>query len=809
MIPFGHQRNSYLIRRALVVLALASSCCLSTFAGEWPRDRGPHADGISTEDVFLGAGPFQLSVGWKSPAGSGYSGIVVAGGQVVTMFSAGDSDVMAAFDPKSGAERWRFEIGSTYAGHDGSHDGPLATPVISGEQVFGLSATGRLFSLKLDSGELIWSVDLVADRKARSPFYGFSTSPLLQDGVLIVEMGGEENFVSGFDPASGELRWTQGADMVMHQSPIPLRFEGRGQVVVTGNTKLMGLDARSGEVLWEHAHGGSGPRGIWSMTPVSAGEGRLFLQYQDEASAMVELVRQDDVLMVNKLWESRSIKNTYNIPIYHDGHLYAFSTRILTCVNAATGEMVWRSREPGDGFMVLVDGHLVITTKSGSVHVAKATPEGYQEVAGLPVFDDVAWAEPAAADGSLYVRSLSEIARVDVGRGQTIRSHADVDKAPGSVLSEFLKRVATAGDKKQAVNEFLNAQKSFPIVEESGMVHFLYRGAGTDLAVAGDMIGARQERSMTRVEGTDLFHYSMQLEPDARVNYLFVRDYEGITDPRNPRKTSTDIVNFEMELVFDGEETEFSWLAMPGWKAPPFLEESDTSRRGRMVTHELESKLLEKTHSIHVYLPAGYDGGEDAYPVAYFHGGAAAEARGPFPQALDNLIGTSVASVIVVFIQEPPPPFGPPTSYVQMVLGEMIPFMDSTYRTIPSAEGRASLGNGSTGFPALVCALMQPGVIGKVATQGAWLFGSSLRPVMGMIKTPDEQPLDIYMDWGLYDVRSPQENFNVAIGNRNLAELFKDKGYAPKGGEAADGTGWSSWSNRTDALFQALFPAVE
>jgi len=77
------------------------------------------------------------------------------------------------------------------------------------------------------------------------------------------------------------------------------------------------------------------------------------------------------------------------------------------------------------------------------------------------------------------------------------------------------------------------------------------------------------------------------------------------------------------------------------------------------------------------------------------------------------------------------------------------------------------------------------------------------------MKTSDEQPLDIYMDWGLYDVRSPQKNFNVAVGNRNVAELFKDKGYAPKGGETADGTGWSSWSNRTDALFQALFPAVD
>ena len=37
--------------------------------------------------------------------------------------------------------------------------------------------------------------------------------------------------------------------------------------------------------------------------------------------------------------------------------------------------------------------------------------------------------------------------------------------------------------------------------------------------------------------------------------------------------------------------------------------------------------------------------------------------------------------------------------------------------------------------------------------------------------------------------------------------VFRDRGYRPSGGEAHDGPGVASWQNRTDDLFEALFPA--
>ena len=99
------------------------------------------------------------------------------------------------------------------------------------------------------------------------------------------------------------------------------------------------------------------------------------------------------------------------------------------------------------------------------------------------------------------------------------------------------------------------------------------------------------------------------------------------------------------------------------------------------------------------------------------------------------------------------------------------------------------------------------GLIGKVGTQGAMIMDYVTNVLGPMLRTAEEQPLDVYLDWGKYDMRSPDEKWDMGQGNRSFAALLKEKGYAPVGGEANDGTGWSSWSNRTDQVFEALFPA--
>ena len=197
--------------------------------------------------------------------------------------------------------------------------------------------------------------------------------------------------------------------------------------------------------------------------------------------------------------------------------MYAYSTRILTCVDPSNGKPFWKTRKPGDGFLISVDGHLIINTKKGSLHLAKASKSGYEEIAGIPLFDDLVWSVPAYSNNAIFVRSLGEIARVDLVPTEDNKIIDDAIALPlGPKFKSFLDSIkSTQSDESKfsLVDQWMKKQTEFPLTEDD-IVHFVYRGDESDVALAGDFFGARQEKRMTRVEGTDLFYHSMKLKPD-------------------------------------------------------------------------------------------------------------------------------------------------------------------------------------------------------------------------------------------------------------------------------------------------------
>jgi len=160
--------------------------------------------------------------------------------------------------------------------------------------------------------------------------------------------------------------------------------------------------------------------------------------------------------------------------------IFGHNGRILICVDAETGDRVWRSREPGDGLPILVDGHLVIATKEGKLSISPASGDGYDEKVSLQVFDNLVWAPPAFANGKLYIRSMSEIACVEIVAQEQITESTEAVPGivPGSNFSEFLDRVRQSNDKAALIDAFISKQDSFPVIEGQNLVHFIYRGGG-------------------------------------------------------------------------------------------------------------------------------------------------------------------------------------------------------------------------------------------------------------------------------------------------------------------------------------------
>lgn len=790
----------YSLRSAITLVCLTFLGVGTTTAASWPSLRGPRFDGSVEDAGAFAQGNEDISLAWKAPLGSGYSSVVVDQGRVVTMFASETVDLLAAFDTNSGEELWRYEIGETYNGHDGSHDGPISTPLIADGKIFGLGPWGQLFALDAATGAELWSTHLVEDHGANKPHYGFSTSPVIADGVLVVQVGaGEGKSVAGFEAASGKLLWSQGDGEIHYHSPIVAEIDGKTQILAATGTDLVSLDPASGEVFWSTRHGGDeAAMGGATIVPVPAGENRILLLNKIDSSVMLEVGHGTEGFEITELWSSNAMRGTYVIPVIHDGFIYGMTGRIFTCVDAATGETRWKSREPGDGFPTLVGDKLVIITKPGTLHVANASPEGYQEVARLDLFEEHSWSSVAFADGHIFARSMAHLARIDPSRADG-DGEALTRLVANTQLGRFLTENSANPDLETAMEQYLEKQTSLPIVEPSGAVHFVYRGDARDVGIVGDMIGARREDPMTRIESTDFFYYTTFLEPNAAVTYGFIVDYEDpIADPENPRTAS-------------GLFGEVSWLAMPAWDGPAFDPETETASQGRLEILEWDSEVREgQKRTAQVYLPAGYTTEtEHRYPVAYIHGGQQALGEGGAKQALDQLIGDRVEPLIAVFVifdeENPRQDLGDWETYSDMIQKELVPTIDEKYRTRPDRLSRASVGSGrGAANAALLGALRHADTFGRVAVQSATLMAAD--QIAELVPHAADQPMVIYQEWGTYDLRSPHEAWNMANGNRQLWALLRERGYRPAGGEYPQGFGWSCWKSQTDDWLRALFP---
>ena len=770
---------------------------------DWSNWGGPNGNFIVNNAGILQAGElYALKVVWRKPLGAGYSPISVLGDLAVTMFSDETLDYVIGLNAQDGSERWKYKIGPAYLGHYGSQSGPLSTPILTEDKVFALGPRGRLFALDVHTGKELWTVDLVADHQAIAPFWGFTSSPIMHDNRLIVQTGGANgNAVSAFNPGSGDLIWSAVGDSVNYQSPGMFKFGGQDHLVFLGNTYLSGLSPETGHVLWQFAHGGQTSAGNTSGHPVEVGEGRYFVK---NGGMLVSVRADNEIYAVEEVWRSRHIRSTYLYSVVNDGHLFGYNGQILTCVDVNNGERVWRSREPGDGLPIVIDEHLVIITKDGKMAISQASGEGYNESGRLDLFDDIVWAPASFANGKLYARSMSEIACVEIVPRTEVDASADplAGIVPGSRFARFVEQVNGAADKKALIDAFIADQKFFPIIEGDDLAHFVYRGEADEVSMTGDHVGRRFDQPLHRIDGTDFFYYSFRLEPDARITYRYTLNLQQRKhDPLN-------LKNFP-SLYFNRA----SWFAMPKWKAPYHLEARENGVHGRVDSVLFESESINGSKKLEVYLPAGYDGSHERYPVAYVHASRRIWSLGKVDVSLDNVIGKSVRPVILVVV--PSLVGGGYSEYVgskrddydQIFTNEVVPFIDRTYRTIANRESRANMGTIYGAFMAFYATFKHPEVFSKLAIQSISWDQMSDADHADMLVPPSTLPaMQIYLDWGKYDMRSPMEGNDIGKSSESFAERLKSKGYSFVGGEVNDGAGWASWRNRTDKVFETLFP---
>ena len=626
--------------RWLSLFSCALVLALSPFAHAQHTAPGTQFRDPSSEGPAFGGnlpdGSFGLRVEWTRALGSGYSNIWISDGKAVTMFNAEDIDVVAAFDLGNGEELWRYELGERYAGHDGSDDGPIGTPTVSSGMVFALGPAGQLVALSIDDGVQKWRREL-DDQNSTIPFYGYTTSPIVAGNNVIVATGGEGHAVSAFDSATGELRWSSGDDSVSYQTPMLIELGGRQQLLAATNHLLQGLDPSNGNILWQLQHT-EDEQDDEAGHPTVLDDERFLIKYGRGA----RLYRATEN-GVEEVWQTRAFGNTYALPVLVGDHFYGFSGSVLTCVDAETGEIVWRSRQLNGFGLAAVDGMLAVVSLAGELVLVDASPEGYQEVTRIPVLDNGNYAIPSFADGRFLVRDLEQLAavQVDPSLAPQVGESAPEDRLRG----EFGQWIASLealpeSERQAAVDTRFTTIETTPLFGEDGLVHLVWRGEADDVGVRGDFVDGGSDLGLHRVEGTELFFHSFQLDPRAQYVYSLSVDFgDPQADPGNP---------FTVDNGFQVS----SELRMPQWPASPHLEPPvDGASLGTLDRFPFRSDILDSTREIQVWRPADYgQDDEQRYPVLVVNHGDNLLRGGLMKNVLDNLVGESVAPVVAVFV---------------------------------------------------------------------------------------------------------------------------------------------------------------
>jgi enterochelin esterase-like enzyme len=243
------------------------------------------------------------------------------------------------------------------------------------------------------------------------------------------------------------------------------------------------------------------------------------------------------------------------------------------------------------------------------------------------------------------------------------------------------------------------------------------------------------------------------------------------------------------------------------------------------ATHrESFSSFIEgNTRDVFVHLPPQYFATpSDRLPVIYNHDGREALTKGQFDvqvqAAIDDGTARPVMLVTVALDDQnqrsneyvwdtdasnpgiAPNPRG--DAYRRLMADELVPFIDSNYRTLADAADRVVAGQSLGGLISAYIAYGRPEVFGNAACQSASLFWNS-NEMIQTVSTGAMVNVHWYLDSGTGSGTS-DDNFPVT---QQMWEALDSRGYVESHVTEQNGThDWPHWAGRYKNIPNTFFP---
>jgi outer membrane protein assembly factor BamB len=392
---------------------------------DFPRFLGPAGtlgiDRIELDADWEARPPRRL---WNRPIGAGWSGFTTCGDHAVTLEQRGDEEIVSCYSLLTGEPEWSVAVPARHETVLGGV-GPRSTPTIRDGVVYATGATGWLHAIDGATGRVLWKKDVLADlgispaAHAAAVAWGRAGSPLVLDDVVVVPGGGPRSAnekpatLAAYDRATGERRWTAGDEQISYVTPELARLGGRDMIVNVNESRVVGYDPATREVVWQFDWAGHSNSDASCSQAVVIGDRQIFVSKGYGIGAAVFEIVSDAATpwTMREVWhETGSLKTKFTNVAIHEGHAYGLSDGILECVRLADGKRMWKAGRYGQGQVLRVGGLLLVQEESGDVTLVDASPEKHRVRARCDAIEGQTWNNLCLAGNRLLVRNAEEAA---------------------------------------------------------------------------------------------------------------------------------------------------------------------------------------------------------------------------------------------------------------------------------------------------------------------------------------------------------------------------------------------------------------
>lgn len=311
----------------------------------------------------------------------------------------------------SGDLLWKADMGADWVE---SYPGSRSTPTIVDDLIYTTSGNGNLFCFNRENGTKVWSADMIKDLHGTFLRFGNSESPLVFKDMVYLVPGGADTNIVAFNRFNGNIKWVNKGfgERAGYNSPQLVQLPERDLIVTFSAYHLLGIDANTGEMLWEQEQTnipvekrGPGAGDTHSNT-VYFDDGHIYY-FAGDGNCANKLAITPDGEKIQTVWTNSGVDNYMGGVVKIGDYFYTCTTsgKDLRSVNAETG-VDGDTLKLGSGTIITADNMLYYYSQRAKMNLVKPDKGQLELISSFKIDfgENEHFSHPVISDGVLYLR---------------------------------------------------------------------------------------------------------------------------------------------------------------------------------------------------------------------------------------------------------------------------------------------------------------------------------------------------------------------------------------------------------------------